>query len=201
MDSIIELFTLTLKIAVLGGFVLLLTKFVKFKKFSSAKADIQNLQAKLSQLRMALKGKVKRKANVFRSSFKSGISEGDMIDNALRDLTENPFETSHDFQEYFDLSRRIVSFIQAESGEPNNNSSIENDFMCSELKTEMEIVRFIKDMSDISAKINSRIEEFNKTNTPTIPKVDSLVFSALSDINRIFKSDSGGDSDSFNKAS
>ena len=192
MDSIIDLFNLTLKIAVLGGFVLLITKFVKFKKHSNAKADIQNLQAKLSQLRMALKGKIKRKANVFRSSFKTGISEGDMVDNALKDLNENKFETSHDFQEYFDLSRRIVNLIQSESGEPNTNT-VENDFMCSELKTEMEIVRCIKDMSDISAKINSRIEEFNKTNSPTIPKVDSLVFSALADINRIFKSDSDSD--------
>lgn len=191
VESIIELFNVILKIAFFGGIVLLITKFVRFKRSSSVKSDVLNLQAKLSQLRLALKGKIKKKSNIFRGSFKAPITEGDMIDNALKQLVDNPFESSDDFQGYFDLSRRIVNFIQVEnSGDAAANVNVENNFMCSDFKTEMDIVRVIKEMTDISSKINSRIEENNRMspNQP-IAKVDSLIFTSMVDINRIFKED------------
>lgn len=191
VESIIELFNTILKIAFFGGMVILVTKFMKFKKASSVKSDVLNLQAKLSQLRLALRGKIKKKSNIFRSSFKTGITEGDMIDNALKQLVDNPFESSEDFQAYFDLSRRIVNFIQVENnGDASSKMNVENDFMCSDFKTEMDIVRVIKEMTDISSKINSRIEDNNRMNPGNpIAKVDSLVFTSLVEINRIFKED------------
>ncbi len=168
-----------------------MTKLIRFKKASSIKAEILNLQATLSQSRIALKGKIKKKSNVFRSSFKSPISEGDMFDNALKQLAENSFESSDDFQNYFDLSRKIVNFIQVENkGDVDKNSNIENNFMCSDFKTEMDIIRLIKVMTNMSSKINSRIEDNNKTaGSKPIQKVDALVFNSLMEINRIFKSD------------
>ncbi|MBY0554411.1 hypothetical protein K2P97_07775 [bacterium] len=191
VESIIELFNVILKIAFFGGIVLLITKFVKFKRSNSVKSDVLNLQAKLSQLRLALKGKIKKKSNIFRGSFKTAITEGDMIDNALKQLVDNPFESSEDFQGYFDLSRRIVNFIQVEnSGDAVANVSVENNFMCSDFKTEMDIVRIIKEMTDISSKINTRIEENNRVSPSNpIAKVDSLIFTSMVDINRIFKED------------
>ncbi|MEQ1721833.1 MAG: hypothetical protein ABL930_01565 [Pseudobdellovibrio sp.] len=191
MESIIELFNTVLKIAFLGGIVLLVTKFVKFKRSSSVKSDVLNLQAKLSQLRLALKGKIKKKSNIFRASFKTAIGAGDMIDNALKQLVDSPFESSEDFQAYFDLSRRIVNFIIVEnSGDAASNMTLENNFMCSDFKTEMDIVRIIKEMTDISSRINARIEENNRMNpNQPISKVDSLVFTSMVEINRIFNAE------------
>lgn len=192
VDAIIDLFNMVLKIAFFGGFLLLASNLVKYKKSSNIKAEVQNLQARLSKLRLSLKGKVKKKSNIFRASFtKTAISEGDMMDNALKELTENPFETSENFQNYFDHSRKIVNFIQVESKtEPNETDNLENNFMCSDFKTEMDIVRIIKEMSTICARINRRVED-NNVAYPSQPlkKVDAMVFESLADIDRIFKSD------------
>jgi hypothetical protein len=62
----------------------------------------------------------------------------------------------------------------------------------------MDIIRIIKAMTDLSSKINVRIEECNRI-TPNQPmaKVDSLIFASMVEINRIFKSE--GDSAGFQK--
>lgn len=192
MDTVIDLFNLVLKIAFFGGFLILVSGLMKYKKTSNIKLEILNLQARLSKLRLSLKGKIKKKSMIFRSSFnKTAISEGDMIDNALKQLVENPFETSENFQSYFELSRKIVNFIQVENkSEPDQNTNLENNFMCSDFKTEMDIVRIIKEMGTICARINRRVED-NNVAYPSQPlkKVDGMVFESLADINRIFKSD------------
>ena len=192
MDSIIDLFNLVLKIAFFGAVLLVASNIVKYKKSSNIKTEIQNLQARLSKLRLSLKAKVKKKSHVFRSSFtKTAITEGDMIDVALRELLENPFDTSEQFQKYFEQSRKIVNFIQVETGEePSQTSDLENNFMCSDFKTEMDIVRIIKEMNTISTKINSRVEDNNLTYpSQLLKKVDGMIFTSLSDVNRIFKTD------------
>ncbi len=189
MESIIDLFNTLLKVAFFGGLVLLITKFIKFKKFNTAKAEISNLQAKLSQLRLALKGKVKKKSNTFRASLKTALHEGDPIDTAFKDLIDNPLESGADLQSYFDLSRKIVGFLHLENKtEAAPDANIENNFMCSDFKTEMDIVRIIKEMTDFTSRINSRIEDYNRLNPNyPIPKNDSLVFDSLTEIHRIFK--------------
>jgi hypothetical protein len=189
VDPIIDLFTTVLKIAVFGGFVLFVTNILKFKKFSNVKSEILNLQAKISQLRLALKGKVKKKSNIFRGSLKAGTTEGDMVDNALKSLCENNFECGDDFQAYFDASRKIVNYIQIQSGEGPTQTA-ENNFMCGDFKTEMDIVRIIKELSTLSAKVNSRIDDYNRINAnQKMPKVDSLIFPSLAEIGRIFNED------------
>ena len=192
MDSIIDLFNLVLKIAFFGGILLIASNLVKYKKSSNIKSEVQNLQARLSKLRLSLKSKVKKKSQIFRSSFtKTAIAEGDMIDVALKELVENPFETSEQFQNYFEQARKIVNFIQVETKtEPNQNDVLENNFMCSDFKIEMDIVRIIKEMSTISSRINSRVEDNNR-NYPgqLLKKVDGMTFDSLSDVNRIFKTE------------
>ncbi len=192
MDSIIDLFNLVLKIAFFGSILLVASNIVKYKKSSNIKTEIQNLQARLSKLRLSLKAKVKKKSHVFRSSFtKTAITEGDMIDVALRELLENPFDTSEQFQKYFEQSRKIVNFIQVETGEePSQTSDLENNFMCSDFKTEMDIVRIIKEMSTISSRINSRVEDNNRSYPgQPLKRVDGMAFESLNEINRIFKTD------------
>lgn len=192
VDSIIDLFNLVLKIAFFGGVLLIASSLVKYKKSSNIKAEVQNLQARLSKLRLSLKAKVKKKSQIFRGSFtKTPIAEGDMIDNALKELIDNPFDTSEQFQKYFEVSRKVVNFIQIETKtEPTENDALENNFMCSDFKTEMDIVRIIKEMSNISARINRRVDE-NNTAYPSqlLKKVDAMEFESLADINRIFKID------------
>lgn len=206
MEAIFELLNVVIKISLFGGAVFIALSYFKSKKMNSFKTDIQNLQARLSQLRLALKSKVKKKSNVFRASSTMAIVEGDMFDSTLKQLVENKFETSDDFQEYFDISRRLVKTIQIESKEPVPDHSIENNYMSHDFKTEMDIVRIIKDMCDLSAKINSRIDEHKRTSpSQKISRIDSLVFPSITEINRIFnaedKSDSNGSSDDKNKAS
>jgi|GEM_PF-5481990 len=191
MDAIIDLVIFILKVSMAGGFVLLGLKLMKIKKSSTVKAEVLHLQARLSKARMALKGKIKKKSNVFRAFVKVAITEGDAIDTSLKQLAENNFETSQDFQNYFDVSRKIVGLIHVDkNGKPDSNIvvNIENDFMCSDFKTEMDIMRIIKEMSDLSIKINVRIEACNQNNPHApIEKVDSLVFSSLADVDRVFK--------------
>lgn len=192
MDSIIDLFNLVLKIAFVGGILLIASNIVKYKKSSNIKNEVQNLQARLSKLRLSLKSKVKKKSNIFRSSFtKTAIAEGDMVDVALKELVENPFETSEQFQNYFELSRKIVNFIQVETKtEPGKNEVLENNFMCSDFKTEMDIVRIIKEMNLISTRINNRVEDNNRTYPSQLLKpVDAMNFVSMSDVNRIFKTE------------
>lgn len=193
MDGMIDLFSTILKITVIGGFVLLVLKLIQFRKSSAVKAEILNLEARLSKLRMALKAKLKKKSGFFRASIKVAIAEGDPVDTMLKQLMTNNFEVSQDFQNYFDISRKIVSLIYAEkNGAASTEANIENDFMCSDFKTELDIVRIIKEMVNITAKINGLIEE-NNTNNPSNPiaKVDKLAFTSLTDINRIFSAESG----------
>ena len=205
VDTIIELFNVVLKLAFFGGFILLAFNLIRYKKTNTVKTEILNLQARLSKLRLSLKGKIKKKSNLFRSSLsksKTAVVEGDVIDTSLKQLVENSFETSQDFQNYFDHSRKVVNFIQTENkSKPDQNLTLENDFMCSDFKTELDIVRIIKEMSNLNSRINIRIENYNVANpNQPIKKVDSLVFDSLADVNRIFKNENQDESSDFDDA-
>jgi hypothetical protein len=186
MDAMIDLI---FKIVIAGGFLVLAIQLVRSKKFSSSKTEVLNMQAKLSKARMALKAKVKKKFNTFHSSIK--VIEGDEVDNLLKKLIENNFETSQNFQDYFDTSRKVVSTIQGykkEAGRADTPLDIENNFMCSDFKTELDIIRIIKEMNSLSTKINSKIEENNrKYPNNVIQRVDDLIFDSLTDVNRVYK--------------
>ena len=201
MEAIFDLINIVVKISLFAGAVFIALNFFRTKKLTSFKTDIQNLQARLSQLRMALKGKVKKKSNVLRAACTQAVVEGDMFDSALQQLVNNKFESSDDFQDYFDTSRKLVRTLQIDSKEPVAEHSIENNYMSHDFKTEMEIVRIIKDMCDLTGKINSRIEEHKRTSGQKIPRVDSLVFPAITEVNRIFNTEDKSDSDTTPKAS
>ena len=163
---------------------------------------MQNLQARLSQLRLALKAKAKRKSNALRAMFKSGIAEGDHFDNTIKSLSDVKFETSEDFQNYFEISRQLVKMIQIDTGgEGMSQQAIENNFMSNDFKTEMDILKIIKEMSDLSARINNRVIEHNRTSSQKLEKIDPIVFAAMTEVNRVFKGeDSTGSTGSSNSA-
>jgi hypothetical protein len=190
VDVIFDLFSVMLKLILGCGVIFIGLTFLKSKKFLNAKNDIQNLQARLSQLRLALKGKIKRKSNVFRAGIKANIVEGDIYDSTLKSLVEVKFESSEDFQNYFDISKQLVKMVQVSNDGENVPSHVaENNYMSSDFKTEMDIIRLIKEMSDLSNKINSRVEEHNRTSTQKLQRVDSLVFPSITEVNKVFKGD------------
>lgn len=190
MDAIYELLNTVFKITLAAGALYIAFNVVKSKKINSTKTDLQNLQARLSQLRLALKAKVKRKSNVLRTMIKSSIIEGDVFDTTTRSLLDIKFETSDDFQNYFDVSRNIVGMIRVDTGTTAESNS-ENNYMSSDFKTEMDIIRIIKEMIDLSGKINSRVEEHNRTSSQKLQKVDGLSFPSSSEVHRVFKVDDG----------
>lgn len=195
MEAIFDLLTLVIQISVVGGLAFAVFSMLRSQKFNSAKNEMQNLQARLSQLRLALRAKVKRKSNALRSMFKSGIAEGDLFDNTIKSLCDVKFETSDDFQNYFDISRQLVKMIQLDTGgEGMNQQSVENNFMSNDFKTEMDVLKIIKEMSDLSARINNRVLEHNRTSSQKLQKVDPIVFAAITEVNRVFKGEdsSGG---------
>lgn len=180
-----------IQITLFGGSAYMAVFLLRSKKFNSTKSDVQTLQARLSQLRLALKAKVRRKSNMFRVMKKTAAIEGDIFDSTNRSLCEIKFENSNDFQMYFDLSKQLVKIISIENhGEGFSEATIENNFMSNDFKTEMEIIRIIKEMTDLSSKINNRIEDHNRTSSGAqkIQRVDSLIFPSMTEVNRIFKS-------------
>ncbi|MGZ3691030.1 MAG: hypothetical protein ACXVAX_05990 [Pseudobdellovibrio sp.] len=179
---------------------------VRSKKFNSTKTDLQNLEARLSQLRLALRAKVKRKSNAFRSMLKSSIVEGDLFDNTVKSLCDVKFDSSEEFQHFFDISRQLVKMITVDLGSEAGERTSENNFMSNDFKTEMDILRIIKEMVDISAKINHRVVEHNRTSSQKLPRVDPIMFAAITEVNRVFKGDeaaaaSAGAGDGEHKAS
>jgi hypothetical protein len=191
VDAIYELLNTVIKITLAAGALFITFSVMRSKKINSTKTDLQNLQARLSQLRLALKAKVKRKSNVLRTMIKSSIIEGDVFDTTTRSLLDVKFESSDDFQTYFDISRNIVGMIHVDNGTTGDAGS-ENNFMSSDFKTEMDIIRIIKEMIDLSSRINSRVEEHNRTSSQKLQKVDPLTFAASSEVHRVFKVDEAG---------
>ncbi|AGH94614.1 hypothetical protein [Pseudobdellovibrio exovorus] len=197
MDAMIDVFSAILKLSFIGGAVFFVVSTLRAHKHNNAKQEILNLQALLSQYRLSLKSKVKKKANILRATFRVPPPQGDLVDVALHDMCNNPFERGADFQSYFDLSRRVIQYLQMDNGtEPEDMPDVQNDFMCSDFKTELDIARLIKDMYDLSEKINSKISEHNngvRKASQKIPRVQALVFPSLIDVNRIFSSNSEED--------
>jgi hypothetical protein len=193
VDAIFDLLNSVIKLALVAGGAFIVINVVRSKKINSTKTDLQNMQARLSQLRLALKAKVKRKSNVLRTMIKTSIIEGDLFDSSTKNLVDCKFETSDDFQTYFDISRQIVGMIHVENGTTHEAVS-ENNFMSSDFKTEMDIIRIIKEMTDLSSRINARVDEHNRTSSQKLKKVDPLVFNSITEINRVFKADDTAES-------
>ena len=196
MDVIFSLLSSIFDITLVGGAIFCIIKFFEFRRNLLTKNEIQTLQARVSMLRMALKSKVKKKANSFRSKFVKPINIGDPFDIAIGELTDNKFETGEDFQSYFDLSKRINSFINADVqlttdiATNMNTSHRFEDFMGPDLKNELAIIRTIKEITDATMKYNVRAEAFNRLKPKAkVPIIDALIFDSLSAVNRIFRDD------------
>ncbi len=210
MDSIYTLLTYLFKITIVGSLVLFCFKLLEQKKKNEAKNYIQSLNAKLSILRINLRGKMKKKSHKYRSLFKTSISAGDPIDVALNELIDLKLETSDEFQRYFDLSKRINYLLKTENvktpekdkadktaddkpekpkfAEPVREPLGNEDFMGTDFKSEISIIRVIKDMVEISKVLHRRIQAYNSSNPRNpIAEVMSIHFPSLAEVNMVFK--------------
>ncbi len=187
MESIYSLITFLVNLTLAGGAIMLTVKVLKSRKKIDYKNEIDNLQAQISQMRLALKSKVKRKSYTFRSQFPKPLSSGDVIDSTLNALMENALETGGDLQDYFDLSRKINTYIAINV----QGYAPSEDFMSSDFRNEIAIIRLIKDISSLSARLNKKIEIYNLANPAVkIQQVDHLIFTAMMEVNRIFSNNS-----------
>ena len=89
MDVIFSLLSSIFDITLVGAAIFCVVKIIEYRRNLITKNEIQTLQAKVSMLRMALKSKVKKKANSFRSKFVKPVNTGDPIDNAIGELSDN----------------------------------------------------------------------------------------------------------------
>ena len=191
-------------------------KCIEFRKNKQAKNFIQSLNARLSILRMNLKGKVKKKSYKYRSLFKNGVSPGDPIDLVLNEMIDLKLETGDEIEKYFELSKRINSLLvtanyrQTEKQNEKTEKAVakveapekvkvievpeekigQEDFMGTDFKSEISIIRIIKDMVEVSIILNNRVDAYNILNPKApIANVNNLVFPSLSEVNRIFKTE------------
>ncbi len=107
-----------------GAGLYFLVRILQFRQKQSAKNEIQKLQARVSMLRIALKAKVKKRANSTRVFFSKNIVPGDILESEIDQLGENKFETSKDFQTYYDRIKNIQSQLL------QLHSSTEISYLC-----------------------------------------------------------------------
>lgn len=218
MDTILDILSMLFDFTLFGSILLFVIKFFHHQKNMGAKKQIDHLQAKMAMLRMSLKAKVKKKVNLFKTRYVDPANTGDTVDSTLNLMLENKFETSADFQNYFDYSKKVNDIIKVDieaqkqnkdtapksslpykpSTEPNPNSITppENiqkfeDFMGTDFKNELSIIGLIKEMVETTQQLNERIIFYNRLNKKSKYKTtEELIFNSLSDVNRVFRENS-----------
>lgn len=94
-------------------FVLItLMNFMKAKQKSNQQEEVLKLSARLANLRLILKAKVKKKTKYYRNVFPSPLNTGDMIDTSLTKVADLKFENGIDFQSYVDICRGVNQFLR-----------------------------------------------------------------------------------------
>jgi hypothetical protein len=92
--------------------LLVMMNLMKAKQKSNQQGEIQKMVARLANLRLILKAKVKKKSNYYRNVFPQAVMSGDMIDSTLSRVAELKFETGTDFQTYIDSCRVINQYLK-----------------------------------------------------------------------------------------
>lgn len=212
MDIILQIIEYTFYIGLIGGVIYATVSYLDYSKHKKAKVEIQNLEAKLITLKMALKVKIKTKINSFRTQFAKIIAPENEIDKAITSLSSISYDSSEDFQKHFDISRQINTLINTDrslnykielpatpevgpDGVPVPEApsiKLLEEFMGPDYKNEISIIRVIKEIADTKSKLSKKIEDYNEEykdnkKRPPMKKVDPLEFNALADINLVFK--------------
>ena len=174
-----------------GGALFFIVKMLLLHQSRAAKNDLQKLQACVSMLRIALKSKVKKRASSFRVFFTKNIVPGEAVDLEINRMTENKFESSSDFQNYFDLVKQVhAQLLQIHS----KTEILLGNFIPSDQQNELAIVKIVKEMKDFSSKFNSKADNFNRIHPKSrIENLDPMSFSASYDFEQILKNEAIND--------
>ncbi len=205
-----DLFTITTAIvqAILASAVLFFCfSFLKTRQKTSHREEITKMEAKMANMRMLLKAKVKKKAQFYRATFPQAYKQGDPLDVAAKDLSELLFETGDDFQKYFDLSKTLNGIMKIAieksletkkentTQEPNAVNRTEastqsaSDFMTADIKNEFTVLKIMHEMVELSQKIKNKIDSYNASNPKnSINQTIVFRFDSLPDLQRIFSS-------------
>lgn len=191
MNDILLIVSYLFYITIFSTVLFSINYYYKIRKFNSAKHEINVLQAKIVNYRIALKSRIKTKVTSFRKRFVNPTNNGDPIDNAINELSENKFETAKDFQDYIDISKKINAMIASTSEGSSQDGKSFEDFMGPDFKNEIAIIRILKEITDTNDKLIAKIASYNKAAAGKVPKITeapSLRFPALIDVNRVFAS-------------
>lgn len=207
----IEILTAGAQVSVACLVIYFALSFFRQKQKVQKREDIQNMEAKMSALRMMLKAKVKKKGGFFRATFGQPIKTADPVDQVLTALTDLPFEKGDEFQNYFELSKKLNNYMSISEEKskiaaiaaqamgtaapaptvvdaPTNQPKVDPaGFMTNDIKNEFAILKIMNEMVLLSHRISERCETFNESNTKnpiTIPQ--PLKFAAIADIKRVF---------------
>ena len=191
MESIYSLLSTLFDFTLAGGALFFIVKMLQFHQRRAAKNDLQKLQARVSMLRISLKSKVKKRANSFRVFFTKNIVPGDAIDLEFDRMVENKFESSADFQNYFDLVKQVhAQLLQIHS----KTEILVRNFIPSDQQNELAIVKIVIEMKDISLKFNIKADSFNRMHPKSrIGHLDPMSFSASDDFEQILKDEAIND--------
>lgn len=192
-----DLFTITTAIvqAILASAVLFFCfSFLKTKQKNSHREEITNMDAKMANMRMLLRAKVKKKAQFYRATFPQAYKQGDPLDVAAKDLSDLAFESGDDFQKYFDFSKTLnrimkiavdknqqtkkekeasapaaIAPVSADAtgttpGAGASGNSYGAEFMTADLKNEFTILKIMHEMVELSQKIKNKVDSYNSSN-------------------------------------
>lgn len=183
MESLHHLFSFFFDFTLISGGLFFVVKLLQFKHNLSVKNDLQHVQSRISLLRINIKSKVKKRANAFRTYYAKLITQRHELDNNLTASVDITFETSRDFQQYFDLIKKIHSLVATLNKDPQ--TPIEK-YLELDQKNEIAILRMTKKMKEVSHIYNEKVEAFNRLNLKNKLKLaEPLEFKALEEIEAI----------------
>lgn len=191
--------------------VFFVLKFLRQRKKDSIHDEIKNIEAKMANMRLILKAKVKKKSNFFRATSPVPIKTGDPFDMAATELADLNFENNEEFEKYFTISKQLNTYIKLSNlkkqGEDaaqqaqdpayvDLKSVVENapqetpEFMTTDIKNEFTIIKIIHEMILVSKTLKKKIEDFNFTHHKTPIAVPQVIqFASIAEIKKIFSTD------------
>lgn len=180
-----------------GTFIVL--HVLRSMKRRTLRDDISKVEAKMAAYRINLKNRVKKKAKHFKASYPAGITTGEPIDVSLSQLSDLTFEKNSDFQDYIDLCRKINNFIELAKVDKGVEATPaqdthQSDFMGTDFKNEINIVRLINDMVIVSKTLNKQVIRYNHFDRRAkMIAPEPINFTSLFELQKVFKNQNVND--------
>lgn len=195
VGGILELLGLIVKITIMGFGTFILLHILRNMKKRTLRDEISKIEAKMAAFRINLKNRVKKKAKRFRASYPVTITTGEPIDISLTQLAELNFEKNSEFQDYIDICKKINSFIDLANADKNSEAAQSAttdadkcDFMGTDFKNEINIVRLINDMVIVSKALSKQTTRYNNFDRrEKLQSPEPITFSSLFELQKVYK--------------